>query len=139
MGVPLVVELEESWVRVQVLLAEVLAEGAVVSLAGLVVSRAAPDSCLHLVLLMVLTEVVASRVVLLEVVQEVVHLVVMVAVPSSGRPPRWETSHRPCLAECQDQHLVRREHRRSMSSLPTQGSPPTVCRTGFVQGPFDRT
>jgi hypothetical protein len=139
MGVPLVVELEESWVRVQVLLAEVLAEGAVVSLAGLVVSMAAPDSCLHLVLLMVLTEVVASRVVLLGVVQEVVHQVVMVAVPSSDRRLRWETSHQPCLAGCQDQCPVRREHRQSMSSLPTQESPPTVCRTGFVQGPFDRT
>ena len=87
------------------------------SLAGPVVCREAPDSCPHLVLLMglmVLTVVVASVVELLVAVQEAVHRVAMVAVPSSRHRFRWETILPPCLASCRDSHLVRRGRRQSM-------------------------
>ena len=84
---------------------EGLAEVVEVSLAGPVVYREVPDSCPHLVLLMVLmvlTVVVASVVALLVAVQEACpHPVAMVAVPSSGRRLRWETNLPPCLASCQ--------------------------------------
>ena len=100
MVVPMVVELAVYWVR-ELALVEALAEVVEVSLAGPVVYREVPDSCPHLVLLMVLTVVVASVVALLVAVQEVVHQVAMVAVPSSGRRLRWETSLPLCLASCQ--------------------------------------
>ena len=104
MVVPMVAELAGRSVR-ELALAEGLAEVVGVSLAGPVVYREVPDSCPRLVLLMVLmvlTVLVASVVALLVAVQEAVHPVAMVAVPSSHHRFQWETILPLCLASCQD-------------------------------------